>query len=248
MAVTLGRDHRARDSGHRMGGIPGAACQWQPGQRRSGSGIDKTRSVSGEDPTNADVVGGALTAGGPAVPWAIFRQQTSGHDQAFVRAFAGGAWSTKGVGTVAGKSSAAPTFPGSLNFDQAQDAEAPAIDFAGAGRTVPWATWYEATGAFGGVESGLRESLRQHRRREPGQVAVRRPEPRHRHGRRARPVAQHPHEPGRREPVGRRRLDRRPDEAGAMGHVAGDGRARQAGRIRSSSRSPSVRDRSTAPA
>ena len=115
-----------------------------------GSGIDKTRSVSGEDPTNADVVGGALTAGGAAVPWAIFRQLTSGHDQAFVRAFAGGAWSTKGVGTVAGKSSAAPTFTGSLNFDQAQDAEAPAIDFAGAGRTVPWATWYESTGAFTG--------------------------------------------------------------------------------------------------
>src|SRR5436305_8172052 len=61
-----------------------------------GSGIDKTRSVGGANPTNADVVGGALTAGGPAVPWAIFRQQTSGHDQAFVRAFAGGAWSTKG--------------------------------------------------------------------------------------------------------------------------------------------------------
>ena len=115
-----------------------------------GSGIDKTRSVSGEDPTNADVIGGALAAGGPAVPWAIFRQQTSGHDQVFVRAFAGGAWSTKGIGTVAGKSSVSPTFPGSLNFDQAQDAEAPAIDFAGTGRTVPWATWYEATGAFTG--------------------------------------------------------------------------------------------------
>ncbi len=57
--------------------------------------------------------------------------------------FAGGAWTTQGVGTVGGKSSAAPTFTGSLNFDQAQDGEAPAIDFAGAGRTVPWATWYE---------------------------------------------------------------------------------------------------------
>ena len=39
------------------------------------AGINKTISVSGEDPTNADVVGGALTAGTPAVPWAIFRQQ-----------------------------------------------------------------------------------------------------------------------------------------------------------------------------
>jgi len=39
------------------------------------AGINKSLSVSGEDPTNADVVGGALTAGKPAVPWAIFRQQ-----------------------------------------------------------------------------------------------------------------------------------------------------------------------------
>jgi hypothetical protein len=112
------------------------------------AGIDKTQSVSGQDPTNADVVGGALTAGGVAVPWAIFRQQTTGNDQIFVRAFAGGAWATKGTGTVSGKSSASPIFSGSLNFDQAQDGEAPAIDFAGTGRTVPWATWYENTPAL----------------------------------------------------------------------------------------------------
>jgi hypothetical protein len=48
-------------------------------------------------------------------------------------------------GTVGGRSSASPTFTGSLNFDQGQDGEAPAIDFAGTGRTVPWATWYEDT-------------------------------------------------------------------------------------------------------
>jgi hypothetical protein len=112
------------------------------------AGIDKTRSVSGLEPTNADVVGGALIAGGVAVPWAIFRQETTGHDQIFVRAFAAGAWSTKGAGTVSGGSSASPTFPGSLNFDQGQDGEAPAIDFAGSGRTVPWTTWYENTPAF----------------------------------------------------------------------------------------------------
>ena len=40
-------------------------------------------------------------------------------------------------------------FAGSLNFDQGQDGEAPAIDFAGAGRTVPWATWYEDTSGTG---------------------------------------------------------------------------------------------------
>jgi hypothetical protein len=114
------------------------------------AGINKAISVSGEDPTNADVVGGALTAGKPAVPWAIFRQQeTNGspppHDQIFSRSFAGGSWLTRGNGTVGGRSSASPLFSGSLNFDQEQNGEAPAIDFAGAGRTVPWATWYEHT-------------------------------------------------------------------------------------------------------
>ncbi len=111
------------------------------------SGINPSLSVSGEDPTNADVVGGALTAGKTAVPWAIFRQQEAGGaaDQVFSRSFAGGAWTTRGAGTVGGVSSASPTFKGSLNFNQGEDGEAPSIDFAGAGRTVPWATWYEDT-------------------------------------------------------------------------------------------------------
>ena len=64
------------------------------------AGINKAISVSGEDPTNADVVGGALTAGARAVPWAVFRQQeTNGspppHDQVFSRSFAG-VWTTRG--------------------------------------------------------------------------------------------------------------------------------------------------------
>ncbi|OAI39713.1 hypothetical protein AYO39_02635 [Actinobacteria bacterium SCGC AG-212-D09] len=113
-------------------------------------GINKAISVNGEEPTNADVAGGALTAGKPAVPWAIFRQQeTNGApppaDQVFSRSFAAGAWTTRGSGTVGGRSSASPTFKGSLNFSQLADGEAPSIDFAGAGRTVPWATWYELT-------------------------------------------------------------------------------------------------------
>ncbi|HZD99337.1 MAG TPA: hypothetical protein VE132_14375, partial [Micromonosporaceae bacterium] len=125
---------------------PGAQVNDDPA-----AGINPALSVSGEDPTNADVVGGALTAGGKAVPWAIFRQTETGgaHDQIFSRSFANGAWKTRGSGTVGGRSSAAPTFPGSLNFDQGQDGEAPAIDFAGAGRTVPWATWYENTTGTG---------------------------------------------------------------------------------------------------
>jgi hypothetical protein len=121
-----------------------------PGQQVNNdpaAGIQPGLSVSGEDPTNSDLVGGALTAGKPNVPWAIFRQTegSSARDQVFVRSFASGAWTTRGAGTVGGRSSAAPTFSGSLNFSQASNGEAPAIDFAGTGRTVPWATWYEAT-------------------------------------------------------------------------------------------------------
>ena len=115
------------------------------------AGIDRLQSIGSEDPANADVVGGALTAGKVLVPWAVFRQQeaSGAHDQIFSRSFAAGAWTTRGSGTVGGNSSASLTFPGSLNFDQGQDGGAPAIDFAGSGRTVPWATWYENTTGIG---------------------------------------------------------------------------------------------------
>ena len=91
-----------------------------------------------------------MTAGAVNVPWAIFRQEESSPqpDQVFVRSFAL-AWTTRGSGTVGGLSSASPMFSGSLNFDQSQNGEAPSIDFAGAGRTVPWATWYENTPGTG---------------------------------------------------------------------------------------------------
>lgn len=118
------------------------------------AGINKNISVAGEDPTNSDVVGGSLVAGKPAVPWAVFQQrETNGspppHDQIFSRSFANGVWTTRGIGTVGGRSSASPQFRASLNFDQGQDGEVPSIDFAGAGRTVPWATWYENTTGAG---------------------------------------------------------------------------------------------------
>jgi hypothetical protein len=106
------------------------------------------------DPTNADVVGGSLVAGKPRVPWAIFQQREKAAgkpDQIFVRAFKNGAWSTQGNGTVNGFSSSTPSFSGSLNFDQSVDGEIPSIDFAGPGRAVPWATWYEdSTPGFSG--------------------------------------------------------------------------------------------------
>jgi len=116
------------------------------------AGINPALPVNGEEPTNADVVGGALVPGKPAVPWAIFRQsENTGtlREQIFVRSFAGGKWTTRGIGTVGGRSSNESAFPASLNFDQSTDGEVPAIDFAGSGRTVPWATWYENTSGSG---------------------------------------------------------------------------------------------------
>jgi hypothetical protein len=113
------------------------------------AGINPALPVNIEDPANSDVVGGSLVATKPLVPWAIFRQTEASpnKDQIFSRSFAGGAWTTRGNGTVGGSSGSGPTdlFSGSLNFDQTQDGEAPSIDFAGAGRTVPWASWYEDT-------------------------------------------------------------------------------------------------------
>ncbi len=117
------------------------------------AGINPAFGVDGGDPTNADVVGGALDPTKKNVPWAVFRAHTSANDsstkdQIFSRSFANGVWTTRGIGTVGGKSSGSSTIPGSLNFDQAKDGEVPAIDFAGASRAVPWATWYEDTAAF----------------------------------------------------------------------------------------------------
>jgi hypothetical protein len=99
-----------------------------------------------DDPANAidpnqdagvsDVTGGAVTAGKLEVPWATFEQKVGSAQQIFVRAFKNGAWVTQG-------------FPASLNIDPTKEAEAPSIDFAGTGRTVPWVAWYEPNDAFG---------------------------------------------------------------------------------------------------
>src|SRR5207248_8158349 len=91
----------------------------------------------GQDAGVSDVTGGAVTAGKVQVPWATFEQKVAGGEQQiFVRAFKNGAWVTQG-------------FPASLNIDPTVEAEAPSIDFAGAGRTVPWVAWYEPNAAFG---------------------------------------------------------------------------------------------------
>jgi hypothetical protein len=89
-----------------------------------------------QDAGVSDVTGGAVTAGKLEVPWATFEQKVGSAQQIFVRAFKNGAWVTQG-------------FPASLNIDPTKEAEAPSIDFAGAGRTVPWVAWYEPNDAFG---------------------------------------------------------------------------------------------------
>src|SRR5947208_13708525 len=90
-----------------------------------------------QDAGVSDVAGGAVTAGKVPVPWATFEQKIAdGEQQIFVRAFKNGAWVTQGS-------------PASLNIDPTQEAEAPSIDFAGAGRTVPWFAWYEPSAAAG---------------------------------------------------------------------------------------------------
>jgi hypothetical protein len=113
------------------------------------AGIDPARGVdTADDPANADVTGGSL-AGGVAVPWAILRAHTSAQDQIFERSFADGVWTTRGSGTLGGLSDSVRPFQGSLNFNQSKDGEAPSTDFAGTGRKVPWALWYESTTATG---------------------------------------------------------------------------------------------------
>ena len=78
--------------------------------------------ANGIDPNQnagvSDVVGGSLAAGGPRVPWGTFEQKSGSSQQIFVRAFKNGQWVTQGK---------------SLNIDPNVEAEAPSIDFAGAG-------------------------------------------------------------------------------------------------------------------
>ena len=76
-----------------------------------------------QDAGESDIVGGSLAAGGPRVPWATFEQKSGSSQQIFVRAFKNGQWVTQGR---------------SLNISPDVEAEGPSIDFAGAGRTVPW--------------------------------------------------------------------------------------------------------------
>jgi hypothetical protein len=99
---------------------------------------DPARGIDpGQNAGVSDIVGGSLAAGGARVPWATFEQKAGSAQRIFVRAFKSGQWVTQGA---------------SLNIDPKVEAEAPSIDFAGAGRTVPWDSWYEPNAALGGAK------------------------------------------------------------------------------------------------
>ena len=97
-------------------------------------GIDRN-----QDAGVSDVVGGSLT-GAVNVPWASFEQKSGSAQEIFVRSFANGHWTSRGI---------------SLNIDPAKEAEAPSIDFAGANRTVPWVSWYEPNDKLPGGETNI---------------------------------------------------------------------------------------------
>jgi hypothetical protein len=95
--------------------------------------------AAGIDPAQdaglSDAVGGSLVAGGGRVPWGTFEQKRGSAQLIFTRAFKDGRWTTQG---------------GALNIDPTVEAEAPSIDFAGPGRTVPWDAWYEPNSHLSG--------------------------------------------------------------------------------------------------
>ena len=120
-----------------VGGLPASAAVVS--LPSSGAQVNDD-PVNGIDPNQdaglVDVAGGTVVAGNVQVPWATFEQKTGESQQIFVRAFKNGAWVTQGS-------------PASLNIEPDQEAEAPSIDFAGAGRTVPWVSWYEPNSHLG---------------------------------------------------------------------------------------------------
>ena len=138
------------------------------------------------------------------MPWATFEQKVAGDEQQiFVRAFKNGAWVTQG-------------FPASLNIDPTEEAEAPSIDFAGTGRTVPWVAWYEPNAASGWPTNIFASRFNAAANLWLPSGQGRGPSPS--------PVPQHPHPSHGREPVGRGRRRRRGQRSGSVDHLGGERR------------------------
>jgi hypothetical protein len=118
--------------------------------------------------SSSATAGGSLLTRGRRAPWMAFSQLEAGDDQVFVRAFADGRWVTQGHGTVGGRSSANPLALASLNFSDDSDADQPAIEFAGPGRTVPWAVWSEQNGRAGSNPAPVHAQIFASRFHPPG--------------------------------------------------------------------------------
>src|SRR5213594_5037536 len=122
-----------------LGGVLAATCPASGALVSLGGQVndDQANMIDpSQDAGLVDAAGGTVVAGNKAVPWATFEQKVGRSQQIFVRAFKNGQWVTQGS-------------PASLNIDPTVEAEAPSIDFAGAGRTVPWVAWYEPNVHFG---------------------------------------------------------------------------------------------------
>jgi hypothetical protein len=116
----------------------GSAMADLVGLPATGTQVNNDPAVGIDPNQNAglsDLVGGSLAPGGARIPWAAFEQQSGSSQQIFSRAFKNGQWVTEGK---------------SLNISPGVEAQGPSIDFAGAGRNVPWVTWYEPNAALGG--------------------------------------------------------------------------------------------------
>jgi hypothetical protein len=120
----------ALSAGPVLAAITGLPADGTQVNKDGANGIDPTKNGG-----HSDVAGGSLAAGGTEVPWIAFEQKATVGRHIFVRSFAAGAWTTRGQ---------------SLNIDTSVKANAPTIDFAGPGRTVPWVTWYEPNATLGG--------------------------------------------------------------------------------------------------
>jgi hypothetical protein len=82
------------------------------------------------------VTTGAITAGDPASLWVIQVENTAlAPRQIFISQLVEDVFAPQG---------------NALNFRADQEGHDPTITFAGANRSVPWATWYEPSPAFGG--------------------------------------------------------------------------------------------------
>ena len=159
-----------------------------------------------QDAGVSDVVGGALDATKPAVPWGTFEQKVGSSQQIFVRVFKNGAWQTQGQ---------------SLNIQANQEAEA----------SVDRLRRHRAHRAVDVVvraqqrhprrqDADLRQPLQRGRQHlDPRGPGPRAPEPR--------ALAEHPHQPGRREPGAGRRGGQGRRRSRAVGGMAGDRRRRR---------------------